>query len=422
MNQAITTGCATIALFFGGLGGWSALAPLDGAVVGNGILQVHGNRKTVQHREGGIIAAIYVAEGDHVTANQKLIRLDDTQIRAGLQVHMAALAGDEALTARDMAEIAEASSITFPRSLSPQDSVAASVMDRETTVFRNHRALLREQLAVTDQRIAQVRQQIDGTTAQYRAAQRGLDLALQEMAAFTMLLQRGLASHTHVLELARTVESLRGDVGQLQSQIAQHGAEDAELQAEKLRLRAAAAQDATRELREAQLRINDVKPRIAADQDLLAHLDIRAPVSGQVVDQAVFTAGGVIEPGKPILDIVPANTVIVAEADIRPEDIEYLRVGQPARIIATGFNPRKTLPMTGRIVVISADRVTDPRTGRVLFRAEIRLDSDQEGGALLRRLAPGMPVEVVVSVQPRTALEYLLEPLRSSMRQSGHEI
>jgi HlyD family type I secretion membrane fusion protein len=422
MNTAITTGCATLALFFGGFGSWAALAPLDGAVVGAGTLQVHGNHKTVQHREGGVIAAVFVAEGDRVTRNQLLIRLEDTQILAGLRVHEAALKGDEALVARDLAEIAEAPDVTFPAELRSTDPVAASVVERECTVFRNHRALLHQQLAVTDQRIAQVHQQGVGTQAQLSAAQRGLDFASQELQAFTTLLRKGLASQTHVLELARTVEGLRGDIGQLQAQIAQHGAEQAELQAEKLRLRAAAQQDATRELREAQLRINDVLPRIVADRDLLAHLDIRAPVSGQVVDQSVFTTGGVVEPGKPIMDIVPANTVIVAEADIKPEDIEYLHIGQHARIVATGFNPRSTMPMEGHIDVISADRVTDPHTGRLFYKAEIRLDSDQEAGALLRRLSPGMPVEVVVPVQPRTALDYLIEPLRNSLRRSGHEI
>jgi HlyD family type I secretion membrane fusion protein len=422
MKAAIATGCATIALFFGGFGGWAAFAPLDGAIISSGTLEVHGNRKTVQHREGGIIAAIFVAEGERVTRNQVLIRLDDTQILAGLHVHQAALVGDEALMARDMAEIAGAPSRAFPASLSKADPVAASVIDREDTVFRKHGALLYQQLAVTDQRIAQVRQQSQGARAQLGAAQRGLDLASQELQAFTSLLRKGLASQTRVLELARTFEGLRGDIGQLQAQVAQHGAEQSELEAEKLRLRAVAQQDATHELREAQMRINDVLPRIVADRDMLTRLEIRAPVSGRIVDQTVFTAGGVIEPGKPILDIVPSDTAIVAEVDIRPEDIEYLRAGQPARIIATGFNPRSTMPINGHIDVISADRITDPRSGRLFYKAEVRLDSDQAGGALLRRLAPGMPVEVVVPVQPRTALDYLLEPLRNSFQRSGHEI
>jgi HlyD family type I secretion membrane fusion protein len=395
---------------------------LNGAVVGTGVLTVHGNRKTLQHREGGIVETLSVAEGDHVRQGQILIRLDGTQARASLAVHQAGLAGDLALTARDLAEIAGAPRIDFSPQLDATDGIAASVMARETTVFRNHRTLLQEQLAVIDQRIVQARRQAEGTQAQYQAAIHGMDLAAQELQAFATLSQSGLASRTRVLELARNVESLRGDVGQLQSDIARHTAEAAELEAEKLRLRAAAQADATHELREAQLRINDVLPRIAADRDLLNRLDIRAPASGEVVDQTVFTKGGVIEPGKPILDIVPEAPKIVAEADIRPEDIEYLRVGLSARVIVTGFNPRETQPIQGRIDIISADHITDPRTGRTYYKAEVILEHDREGGKLLQRLAPGMPVEVIIDVKPRTALEYLIEPLRSSLRQTGNEI
>ncbi len=422
MQDAIRIGVVTLLASFGGLGSWAALAPLNGAVVGSGVLAVHGNRKTVQHREGGIVETLSVAEGDHVRLGQILIHLDGTQARASLDVHQAALAGDLALSARDLAEIAGATRIDFPPALAQTDSIAASVMARENTVFHNHRTLLQEQLAVIDQRIVQAHRQADGAQAQYLAAVHGLDLATQELQAFTTLSQNGLASRTHVLELARNVESLRGDVGQLQSDIAKHTAEAAELEAEKLRLRAAAQADATHELREAQLRINDVVPRIAADHDLLNRLDIRAPASGEVVDQTVFTKGGVIEPGKPILDIVPEAPKIVAEADIRPEDIEYLHVGLAARVVATGFNPRETQPIQGRIVIISADHMTDPRTGRTYYKAEITLEHDREGGKLLKRLEPGMPVEVIIDVKPRTALEYLIEPLRTSLRQTGNEI
>jgi HlyD family secretion protein/epimerase transport system membrane fusion protein len=422
VQHAILTGLATLAIFFGGFGSWAALAPLDGAITGTGQLEVRGNRKTVQHREGGIVAALLVQEGDRVKQGQILVRLDDTQILANLHVHQAALDADLALSARDLAEITDAATISFPASLSPSDPVAASVMAREASVFRNHRALLTQELAVVDERIAQSRQQQEGARAQYAAGQRGLSLAQQELTAFQDLAKTGLASHTHVLELARNVEQLRGEVGQLQTEIAQHAAEADELAYEKLRLRATAQSDATHELREAQLRINDVTPRIAADRDMLARLDIRAPVSGQVVDQTVFTKGGIIEPGKPILDIVPNAPKIIAEADFRPEDIEHLHVGQAARVIATGFNPRETQAMQGRLAVISADRITDPHNGQAYYKAEIAIEADREGGALLKRLTPGMPIEVIVPVKPRTALDYLTEPLRSSFRKAGNEM
>ncbi|MEJ0046273.1 MAG: biotin/lipoyl-binding protein [Rhodospirillales bacterium] len=229
MQTAIRSGLLTLLVSFGGLGSWAALAPLDGAVVGSGTLVVHGNRKTVQHREGGIVESLAVAEGDHVLQGQVLIRLDGTQAKANLAVHDAALAGDLALTARDLAEIAGADHIDFPTTLLSSDIASAAVMGRETTVFRNHRALLHEQLAVIDQRIVQAHRQAEGSQAQYQAAIHGLGLAAQELQAFTILTQSGLASRTHVLELGRGVDQLRGDVGQLQSDIARHTAEAAEL-------------------------------------------------------------------------------------------------------------------------------------------------------------------------------------------------
>jgi HlyD family secretion protein/epimerase transport system membrane fusion protein len=419
---AIQLGLLTILVFFGGFGSWAALAPLDGAVVGQGQLAVHGNTKTVQHREGGIVAALLVQEGDHVQRDQVLIRLDDTQVLAMLRVHQAQLAGDQALCARDMAELSDTADIAFPPELTDEDPVAHSVMARERIVFRNHRTLLAQQLRVIDERMAQTRQQSVGASAQHNASMNGLAFGAQQLQALTTLQHEGLAGRNTVLELSRSIEALKGETGQLQSDIARHQAEVAELAAEKLRLRAAAQTDATHELREAQLRINDVLPRIVADRDLLARLDIRAPVSGEVVELQAFTKGGVIEPGKPILQIVPDARRIVAMAEIRPEDIENLHAGQNALIIATGFNARETQPIEGRVDVISADRITDPRTGRAYYTAEIALLSDHAGGALLKRLGPGMPVEVVVPVKSRTALDYLTEPLRTSLRSAGREM
>ncbi len=273
-----------------------------------------------------------------------------------------------------------------------------------------------------DERIAQTREEKTGALAQHAAALRGLGFADAQLRALTTLQRMGLAARNTVLELARNVESLRGEAGQLQSDIARHDAEVAELEAEKLRLRASASGDATHEMRDAQLRINDVLPRIAADRDLLARLNIRAPAAGRVVDLQAFTRGGVIEPGKPILQIVPESQRIVAHAEIRPEDIEHLHPGQAARVIATGFSARTTPAIEGRVEVVSADRLTDPRSGRSYYTAEISLLSDHVNGTLLRQLSPGMPVEVVVPVKPRTALDYMLEPLTTSLRQAGREM
>ncbi len=422
MKGAIITGVLTIGVFFGGLGTWAVLAPLDSAVVGAGALTVHGNRKTVQHREGGIVAALLVQEGAAVEQGQLLVRLDDTQARAVYDVHRSQLLGDEALSARDLAELADAKGIDFPSDLKPDDPIAAAVMNRERIVFKNHVELLVRQLDVVDQRIVQARSQETGAKEQLDSMGRQLVLAVQELSAVGELEKVGLAPKNHMLELERGVESLRGQVGQLTSDVARFGSEAVELEAEKLRLRQASQSDATHELRDAQLRINDVLPRLAADRDLLARLEIRAPIAGEVVNLAIFTKGGVIEPGKPIMDIVPRAATIVAEAEIRPEDVEHLRVGQAAQVVATGFSLRNASPIDGEVTVISADRVTDPRTGHSYFKAEIALLADRQGGALLRRLGPGMPVQVIVPTRARTAFDYLVGPLRQSFRGAMREL
>lgn len=422
MKGAIITGVVTIGVFFGGLGTWSMLAPLDSAVIGTGALVVHGNRKTVQHREGGIVAALLVQEGSVVEQGQLLVRLDDTQARAMYDVHRSQLLGDEALSARDLAELADATAIEFPSDLKSDDPVAAAVMNRERIVFHNHVELLARQLDVVDQRIAQARSQTEGAKLQLTSMARQSVLAEQELEAVGQLEKIGLAAKNHMLELERGVESLRGQVGQLSSDVARFSSEAVEMEAEKLRLRQAAQSDATHELRDAQLRINDVVPRIAADRDLLQRLEIRAPLAGEVVNLAIFTKGGVIEPGKPIMDIVPRAATIVAEADIRPEDVEHLHVGQAAQVMATGFSVRNASPIDGEVTVISADRVTDARTGRSYFKAEIALVKDRQDGALLRRLGPGMPVEVIVPTRARTAFDYLVGPLRQSFRGALREL
>ena len=422
MKNTIRAGVLTIGIFFGGLGTWSMLAPLDSAVIGIGSLAVHGNRKTVQHREGGIVAELLVQDGSVVEQGALLIRLDDTQARAVFEVHLSELLADKALSARDLAELSDASEIGFPADLSPDDAVAAAVMNRERIVFGNHRELMTRQLDVVDERIAQARSQEDGAKRQLESTGRQLVLAEQELRAIAELERVGLAPKNRLLELGRSVEALRGQVGQMSADVARFGSQALELDAEKLRLRQAAQSDATRELREAQLRINDVLPRLAADRDMLRRLEIRAPIGGEVVNLAIFTKGGVIEPGRPVLDIVPSAATIVAEAEIRPEDVEHLHVGQAAEIVATGFGARDAAPIHGEVMVVSADRVTDAKTGRSFFKVEIALRADRQDGALLRRLSPGMPVEVVVPTKSRTAFDYLVAPLRSSFRGAMREM
>lgn len=426
MKNAIRLGVITVLLFFGGLGSWTMLAPLDGAVVSTGSLTVHGNRKTIQHREGGIVAELLVRDGSPVEEGQLLVRLDDTQVRAQLTVHQSQLLADRALIARVVAELGDLPDILFPADMASDDpavaAVAATVMDRERILFRSRRDLVRRQLDILDQRIEQTRHQANGARIQVVSAIKQLGFAEDEFRAIAELERSGLASKNRLLEVSRAAEGLRGHVGQISTDLSRFASLVIELEAEKLKLREAQQSDGTREMREAQLRINEVVPRLAANQDILSRLEIRSPIAGEVVNLAIFTRGGVVESGRPVMDIVPRSRVIVAEAEIRPEDVERLRIGQHADVVAVGFNPRENAPIIGEVRVISADRVTEARTGHTYFKAEIALVADRQNGALLARLGPGMPVEVIVPTTPRTAFDYLVGPLRDSFRSAFREM
>jgi HlyD family type I secretion membrane fusion protein len=422
MKNAIRLGVVTVLLFFGGIGSWTMLAPLDGAVVGTGSLAVHGNRKTIQHREGGIVAELLVRDGSLVEEDQLLVRLDDTQVRAQFTVHQSQLLADRALIARAVAELGDLPEIVFPADMSLDDPIAASVMDRERILFRSRRDLMRRQLDILDQRIEQTRHQANGARIQVVSAIKQLGFAEEEFRAIAELERSGLASKNRLLEVSRSAEGLRGHVGQISTDLSRFASLVIELEAEKLKLREAQQSDGTREMREAQLRINEVVPRLAADRDILSRLEIRSPIAGEVVNLAIFTRGGVVESGRPVMDIVPRSRVIVAEAEIRPEDVERLRIGQHADVVAIGFNPRENAPIMGEVRVISADRVTEARTGHTYFKAEIALVADRQNGALLARLGPGMPVEVIVPIAPRTAFDYLVGPLRDSFRSAFREL
>ena len=206
MKNAIRLGVVTVLLFFGGLGSWTMLAPLDGAVVSTGSLAVHGNRKTIQHREGGIVAELLVRDGSPVEEGQLLVRLDDTQVRAQLTVHQSQLLADRALIARVVAELGDLPDIVFPADMASDDpavaAVAASVMDRERILFRSRRDLVRRQLDILDQRIEQTRHQANGARIQVVSAIKQLGFAEDEFRAIAELERSGLASKNRLLEVS----------------------------------------------------------------------------------------------------------------------------------------------------------------------------------------------------------------------------
>lgn len=176
--------------------------------------------------------------------------------------------------------------------------------------------------------------------------------------------------------------------------------------------------DVVKQLAEVQTRIYDLKEKTSALEDRLSRIVIRAPEAGMVIDMSVHTIGGIVRPATPLLDIVPSVSDLVIEAQVAPVDIDRIAIGKRADIRFGAFNSATTPVIEGEVSSVSADRMTNEKTGTAYYLARVRVT---EAGARTlgeRKLLPGMPADVLIITGQRTLLQYLMQPARNALSQS----
>lgn len=413
LRGPIVTGIAIVVLFFGGFGGWSALAPLASASIASGVVGVDTKRKTVQHLEGGIVGDILVTEGDHVRAGQVLVRLDETRPRATLELLRGRQLAATALEARLAAERDGADSIRFPDALSDRaaDPKVAEVVAGQTEIFEARRRSVQGQISILNQRIAQFEEEITGLKAQIGAENRQLKLIVDEIADVSGLVDKGLARLPRLRALQRRQAEIEGSRSDHYARIARARQNIGENLLRITELRTAMVNEVVEQLRAVQDELLDIDERIRAAEDVLRRTDIRAPQDGVIVGMQVHTTGGVVGPGEPLLDIVPSSDRLVVEAQVDPADIDVVHPGLEAEVRFTAFSNRYTVPVMAKVTSVSADRFVDERMGTAYYAAKVELTEDPaevlDGGVL----QPGMQAEVMILTGDRTALSYLMRPL-----------
>ncbi len=385
-------------------------------------MKVESNKKTIQHLEGGIVREINVKDGARVERGEVLLRLDDTLSRSAHEVLLSQFDGLRAQEARLLAE-RDSSEIEFPADLlQRQDKHGVrKILDGERAQFRVRRASLDGQISILQQRIAQTREQITGTEAQLASQKRQLVLINDELKDTRQLYKGGNTTLIRVRQLERAEAALEGQggeyiatLGKLKEQIGE---------AERQIIQIANDQQAAiaKDLREVQTRIADVIPRLQATKSTLDRTEITASDAGFVVGLSTFTIGGVVRPGDPLLQIVPDRDLLVLEAQVRVEDIDQLRPGLEAVVHLTAFRDRVTPIVQGVVTRVSADRLTDQRTGNPYYLIEVTIKLDELSSERRKSLYPGMPAQVVVPFGERSALDYLIRPLGDSMIQVFRE-
>ena len=409
-------GWLIIAAFFGGFGVWAATAPLDGAVVANGVVKVDGNRKSVQHLDGGIVKELRVKEGDRVKAGDVLIVLDDTQTRAEVQILFEQYVALRATEVRLLAELANASQLIMPTELAARqgDTYAASIWAGQVKQFETRRAALEGQRQVILEKINQLQSQIDGAEAQIKAYNEQIESVRTEADSVAPLVDKMLLPKPRLLQLQRTAYGLDGQIADAQANVAKFKQAIGEQQLQIAQLQNDRMAEVTKDLREIQAKLAEVLPKRTNAEATLARMEIRSPYAGRVVGLSVFSIGGVIQRGEKILDIVPEDDDLTVEVQVAVEDISEVHPDMRAEMHLTAYKQRIVPTIHGQVVHVSADRLTDPKTNNAYYVAQIRPDLSELADLPDVHLYPGMPASVMIPTKSRTAFDYIVGPLVES--------
>ena len=423
-------GAVAASLFFVAFLGWAALTRLDAGAYAPGVITVSGNRQAVQHREGGVVSAIHVTEGQTVAKGQVLVEISAGELRANERATASEVFVLLAQRARLNAERLHASGFAPPEAfakLSPEDqALAAEAMVLQRQQFEARRRSISAQRGVLSQRIGQIAEQATGLRRQLEANGEQRRLIGEELDGMRKLAAQGYAPVNKVRALERNEAALGGEDGSYRAQVARSGEAIGETRMQLLSLDRQMMEEVTGQLRDVQVRLDELQPRLSAIRDQLARSVVRAPEGGKVVGLSVFTIGGLAAPGATLMEIVPQDRVLVIQAKVSPEDADDLVAGQETKIRFTSLHERDLPILKGVLTELSADSFVDEKSGQRYFRAEVsvppaELERIRKVRGPRSGLQAGLPVEVLVPLRRRSALDYLLEPLLQTFWRSGRE-
>src|SRR5690349_9967028 len=299
-RQLRIVGYGIVLAIFGGLGGWSALAPIDSAAVAAGVVTVESYRKTVQHLEGGIVRRLNVAEGQKVAEGDVLLELEGTQFQAEMEVLRVQQLALQTEEARLLAERDNAAAVVYPESanLAIDDARVVEIRQGQDTLFAARRKAYAGEVSVLEQTVAQLEAQIEGLKSVIQSKRALLDSYAAEMVDLQRLLKEGLTDRQKLRELERNSVEQQGEVAEL---LATSASAEARINESRLRILQVEREFQTgvaTALGDVQARLADINERLAGASDRVDRALIRAPVAGRVLKLDVHTVGGVIAAGQ----------------------------------------------------------------------------------------------------------------------------
>ncbi|MBS3648579.1 HlyD family type I secretion periplasmic adaptor subunit [Pseudaminobacter sp. 19-2017] len=425
IRKHTTFGILLLLVTFGGFGGWAFTAPLAAAIIAQGRFVATGQNKVVQHFEGGIIEQILVGEGDQVGLDQPLIRLDETAALAKERELFLRRVRLEAIAARLSAQIHGDDRVQYPDLVTDnqRDSEVAPIIEGQNLNFEAWKNRLNGDTALLRQNIEAYGYRAEGYAKQREAVELQLQLLREELQGKQVLLKKELIRATDIKVVQRAIAEATGQIGRLSAEISETEAQIIKERQQIEQTEQAQREAALDELQKIQGELDTVREQSREAKSVLRRATINAPVAGTVIRLFYHTPGGVIESGKGIMEILPADVPLVVEAQVRRTDIDSVRIGQSATLRMTALNQRTTPVLNGTVFYVSADALPGDKVapGQEFYLARISLPPDELARVADFAPTPGMPVEVLIQTAERTFFSYLTKPIADSMSRAFTE-
>ena len=423
LTRLARAGFAVLALGVLIMVAWVVLAPLSGAIIAPAFVKVDMNRKVVQHQEGGIVKQVLVRDGERVQQGQTLVVIDDVKLDATLDLLRTQHDGERAKAARLEAERAMLPEVKFPADMveRAREPKVVELIQRESALFRARREALDSQIAVLRKQIRQTEDEAKALDGQIAAEARALKSQKEELALNEKLFKQNYVQKTRLMTLERAVAEYEARWEEHRAELAKTRQRSSELELRVLAQRNAYVQSATDELKEISTRLFDLEERLRPSKDAADRQRIAAPIAGVVVGQRVFAAGAVVGPREVLMEIVPEDKTLVVEARIRPEDINHVHKGSDAEVRLTAYKQRTTPLVAGNVNYVSADRMLDTQTGTPYYVVHVDVTAHALEAAGNLRMQAGMPAEVYIRTDSRSAFDYLFAPVTVYLRRGMRE-
>lgn len=413
-SPAIITG---IVILIAGLGGfllWAFTAPLDEGIVSHGTVIVESNRKTIQHLDGGIVSEIYVRDGDTVQANQPLFRLDRTETSAELGVIKSQYTSSRIVESRLLAERDRKTAISVPEDLQSVAQISEQIKLQQQ-LFDTRRRVLAGEISIMQQSIAGLEAQMVGVESLQQSKVEQIRLLNNELATLRALHEQGYVPHTRIFDLERALADVTGGRDNDLSRIAAAQKNISELRLRILQRQQDYQKEVETQLADIQRNVASLREQMQSAEAKLARTEIYSPSEGIVIGLKLHTIGGVIRPGEPLMDIVPKSATLVIEARVNTQDRDKIHPDLTADVRFVAFNQTTTPVVEGKVTLVSADSITDDRSGVPYYLAQVIVPLENLKKLGDQRIQPGMPVDVIIKTGERTFMNYLFKPFMNRL-------